>query len=157
FDLGGSCERFGAAPDVICYSKAIANGHPLSAVLARETLRPAAERIYFTGSFFFASGAFTAPLATPHVLEPTDPIARIHHIGTLLIEGLAAQAKRYGLVLAPTGPAPMPVIRFADDPDRARIRHWCGLVTEGGAYAHPSHNWFVSAAHTEADVERTLA
>ena len=57
FNLGGSCEHFGAAPDLICYSKAIANGHALSAGLAREALRAAAERIYFTGSFFFASGA----------------------------------------------------------------------------------------------------
>ncbi len=39
FHLGGSCEHWGAAPDLICYSKAIANGHALSAALARE--RPA--------------------------------------------------------------------------------------------------------------------
>ena len=156
FDLGGSCEHFGAAPDVICYSKAIANGHPLSASLAREALRPAAERIFFTGSFFFASAAFAAALATLQVLESTDAIARIRRIGTLLVDGLADQAKRHGVAMLPAGPAPMPVIRFADDPDRARIRRWCGLVTERGAYAHPAHNWFVSAAHTETDVERTL-
>jgi glutamate-1-semialdehyde 2,1-aminomutase len=30
------------------------------------------------------------------------------------------------------------------------------MVTEGGAYAHPAHNWFVSAAHTDEDVARTL-
>ncbi len=39
FHLGGSCEHWGAAPDLICYSKAIANGHALSAALAREALR----------------------------------------------------------------------------------------------------------------------
>ena len=156
FDLRGSCEYFGAAPDVICYSKAIANGHALSAALAREALRPAAERVYFTGSFFFSSGAFAAALATLDVLARTDAIARIHRVGTLLVDGLVSQAKQYGIPLLPTGPAAMPVIRFADDPDRARTRRWCGLVTERGAYAHPAHNWFVSAAHTEADVERTL-
>lgn len=90
------------------------------------------------------------------MLERTDAIAHIHRIGALLVDGLAAQAKRHGVSLLPTGPAVMPVIRFGDDPDRARIRRWCGLVTRGGAYAHPTHNWFVSAAHTEADVERTL-
>jgi glutamate-1-semialdehyde 2,1-aminomutase len=156
FDIGGSCQYFGAAPDVICYSKAIANGHPLSAALACEALRPAAERLFFTGSFFFASAAFAAALATLDVLQRTDAIARIHRIGTLLVEGLAAQATRHGVRLLPTGPVAMPVIRFEDDPDRARLRRWCGLVTQGGAYAHPAHNWFVSAAHTEADVERTL-
>ena len=153
FHLGGSCEHFGAAPDVICYSKAIANGHPLSAALAREALRPAAERVFFTGSFFFANAAFAAALATLEAIETTDAIGRLHHIGRLLEDGLAEQAARHGVPMLPPGPPEpamtMPVIRFADDPDRARIRRWCGLVTAGGAYAHPAHNWFVSAAHTE--------
>ena len=156
FHLGGSCAHFGAAPDVICYSKAIANGHPLSATLAREALRPAAERVFFTGSFFFASAAFAAALATLETIESTDAIARIHHIGRLLVDGLADQARRHGMAMHAPGPAAMPVIRFADDPDRALTRRWCGLVTAGGAYAHPTHNWFVSAAHTEDDVARTL-
>src|SRR6266850_2224164 len=94
FNLGGSCEHFGAAPDLICYSKAIANGHALSAGLAREALRAAAERIYFTGSFFFASGSFAAALATLEVLARTDAIARIQRIGTLLSDGLTEQARR---------------------------------------------------------------
>ncbi len=156
FHLGGSCEHWGAAPDLICYSKAIANGHPLSAALAREPLRAAAERIYFTGSFFFASGAFAAALATLEVLERTDAIGHIRRIGGLLVDGLAEQARRHGVPLLPTGEAAMPVIRFADDPERGRIRRWCSIVTRGGAYAHPSHNWFVSAAHAEEDVARTL-
>jgi glutamate-1-semialdehyde 2,1-aminomutase len=156
FHLGGSCEHFGAAPDLICYSKAIANGHALSAGLAREPLRAAAERIYFTGSFFFASGAFAAALATLDVLARTDAIARIQRTGRLLADGLAEQARRHGVPLLPLGEPAMPVVRLGDDPDRGRLRRWCALVTEGGAYAHPAHNWFVSAAHTEEDVVRTL-
>ena len=116
FSLGGSCEHFGAAPDLICYSKAIANGHALSAGLAREALRAAAERIYFTGSFFFASGAFAAALATLDVLARTDAIARIQRIGGLLCDGLAEQARRHGVPLMPVGQPAMPLIRLADDP-----------------------------------------
>jgi glutamate-1-semialdehyde 2,1-aminomutase len=156
FHLGGSGEWFGAAPDVICYSKAIANGHPLSAALAREHLRPAAERVYFTGSFFFASGAFAAALATLDTLASTGAIDHIHRIGRSLIDGLCDQARRHGMGLLPPGQPPMPVIRFADDPDRRLIRRWCNLVTARGVYAHPSHNWFVSAAHTDGDVAQTL-
>ncbi|HKW94314.1 MAG TPA: aminotransferase class III-fold pyridoxal phosphate-dependent enzyme, partial [Methylomirabilota bacterium] len=156
FHLGGSCEHFGAAPDLICYSKAIANGHALSAGLARGHLREAAERMYFTGSFFFASGAFAAALDTLDVLERTDAIARIQRTGRLLTDGLAEQARRHGVAMLPVGQPAMPVIAFADDPGRRRIRRWCSLVTEGGAYAHPAHNWFVSAAHTEEDVACTL-
>src|SRR6185503_17825058 len=116
----------------------------------------APERIYFTGSFFFASGSFAAALATLDVLARTDAIARIQRIGALLSDGLAEQARRHGVPLMPVGQPAMPVIRFADDPERRRMRRWCSLVTAGGAYAHPTHNWFVSAAHTEEDVGRTL-
>jgi glutamate-1-semialdehyde 2,1-aminomutase len=156
FHLGGSGEHFGAAPDLICYSKAIANGHALAVGLGREPLRPAAERIYFTGSFFFASGAFAAALATLDVLQQTDAIARIQRTGRALTDGLTEQAHRHGVPLLPVGQPAMPVIRFADDPEQRRIRSWCSLVTEGGAYVHPAHNWFVSAAHTDEDVARTL-
>ena len=95
-------------------------------------------------------------LATLAVLERTDAIGQIQRIGGLLADGLAEQARRHGVPLLPVGQPAMPVIRFADDPERRRIRRWCSLVTRGGAYAHPAHNWFVSAAHTEADVARTL-
>jgi glutamate-1-semialdehyde 2,1-aminomutase len=73
-----------------------------------------------------------------------------------LVDGLADQAGRHGMAMLPPGPAAMPVIRFADDPDRALTHRWCGRVTAAGAYAHPTHNWFVSAAHSEDDVARTL-
>ena len=90
------------------------------------------------------------------MLERTDAIAQIQRIGGLLVQGLAEQARRHGVPLLPPGQPAMPVIRFADDPERRRMRRWCSLVTQGGAYAHPAHNWFVSAAHTEEDVARTL-
>jgi len=95
-------------------------------------------------------------LATLAVLERIDAIAQIQRIGGLLVQGLAEQARRHGIAMLPPGQPAMPVIRFPEDPDRRRIRRWCSLVTQGGAYAHPAHNWFVSAAHTEEDVARTL-
>ncbi len=95
-------------------------------------------------------------LATLAVLERTNAIAQIQRIGGLLVTGLAEQARRHGVPMLPPGQPAMPVIRFPEDPERRRIRRWCSLVTRGGAYAHPAHNWFVSAAHTEEDVARTL-
>ncbi len=126
FNLGGSCEHFGAAPDLICYSKAIANGHALSAGLAREALRPAAERIYFTGSFFFASGAFAAALATLDVLARTDAIARIQRTGAAPLR----RPRRAGAAPRRPPDAGGPA-RHAGDPLRRRSR----------APAHPPLVW----------------
>jgi len=156
FDLGGSHVAFGAKPDLVCYSKAIANGYALSAGLGVGALRPAAEKMYLTGSFFFQNSSFAAAKATMEELEQSDAIATIHRIGQLLIDGLEAQAESFGLPFVSTGPAAMPSFKFNDDLKHALFHEWCDLATEHGAYLHPAHNWFVSAAHTEEDVDLTL-
>jgi glutamate-1-semialdehyde 2,1-aminomutase len=33
---------------------------------------------------------------------------------------------------------------------------WCAECTRRGAYFTPHHNWFISAAHNDADIQRTL-
>jgi hypothetical protein len=50
--MGGSGEYFGVRPDLSCYCKAIANGYALSACVGRDSLRKAAESVFFTGSYF---------------------------------------------------------------------------------------------------------
>ena len=70
FNLGGSCEHWGAEPDLICYSKAIANGHPLSAALAREALRGAAERVVRRWKQAMRS---TSPVPSSSRAEPSRP------------------------------------------------------------------------------------
>jgi glutamate-1-semialdehyde 2,1-aminomutase len=37
-----------------------------------------------------------------------------------------------------------------------RRQHFSAEVTRRGAFFHPHHNWFISAAHSPADVEATL-
>ena len=114
FHLGGSCGHWGAEPDLICYSKAIANGHALSAALAREPLRAAAERIYFTGSFFFASGAFAAALATSRSSSAPTPSATSSASAACWSTGSRSRHGAWGAAPA-DGPA-----RDAGDPLRGR-------------------------------------
>jgi glutamate-1-semialdehyde 2,1-aminomutase len=45
---------------------------------------------------------------------------------------------------------------FGEDPGLAKIRYFCGEAARRGIYIHPHHNWFLSAAHTEADIKQTL-
>ena len=61
--LGGSGEHFGVRPDLACYSKAIANGHPLSAVVGTDALRDAAQRVFFTGTYWVSPVEMAAALA----------------------------------------------------------------------------------------------
>ena len=156
-DLRGSGAHFGVEPDLTCYSKAIANGYPLSACLGRERLRGAAERVFFTGSYFTAAVPMAAALACLRELERANAIERMRQLGETLRCGLAEQAGSYRLEIRQSGPPALPFLTFAADAGKfARSRQFCAECCARGVYFHPHHNWFLSAAHTEEDLRRTL-
>ena len=153
--LGGSWEPFGVRPDLSAYSKAIANGYPLAAVLGRDSLRDAAQQVFVTGSFWFAAVPMAAALATLEALEAERGIERMARAGAILREGLARQAHAHGLRVTQSGPVQLPFLTFAADVaagtfDRANV--FTGEAARRGVWLHPWHNWFLSAAHTDADV-----
>jgi glutamate-1-semialdehyde 2,1-aminomutase len=75
--LGGSWEPLGVRPDLSAYSKAIANGYPLAAVVGRDALREAAQQVFVTGSFWFAAVPMAAALAAIEALEAERGIERM--------------------------------------------------------------------------------
>lgn len=155
-DLGGSWETVGVRPDLAAYSKAIANGHTLAAVTGCDRFRDAASSVYMTGSFWCGAASMAAALRTLEILERDDVIAHIARVGQRFRDGLEAQARSNGLVLRQTGPAQMPQILFADDPGVEKGRLFALEALRGGAYLHPQHNMFLSAAHSDADIDRAL-
>jgi glutamate-1-semialdehyde 2,1-aminomutase len=158
-DLGGSWEPLGVRPDLSAYSKAIANGYPLAAVVGRDSLRDAAREVYVTGSFWFAAVPMAAALATLDALESERGIQRMFRAGTLLRDGLARQARAHGLRITQSGPVQLPFLTFAQDVsagtfDRANV--FTGEAARRGVWLHPWHNWFLSAAHEDDDVRHAL-
>jgi glutamate-1-semialdehyde 2,1-aminomutase len=157
--LGGSWEPLGVRPDLSAYSKAIANGYPLAAVVGRDALRGAAQQVFATGSFWFAAVPMAAALATLEALETEQGIERMTRAGTLLREGLGRQARAHGLHITQSGPVQLPFLTFRADVeagtfDRANV--FTGEAARRGVWLHPRHNWFLSASHTDADVQLAL-
>jgi glutamate-1-semialdehyde 2,1-aminomutase len=83
-------------------------------------------------------------------------VGRTVKIGTLLREGLAEQAAGRGIEVTLSGPVQMPFMTFAGDDDFALADVFARRSILGGVYLHPRHNWFVSGAMDEADVDRVL-
>jgi len=154
--LGGSGELFGVRPDLSCYCKAIANGHPLSACVGREAFRTAAERVYFTGSYFTSAVPMAAAKACLLELQAAGGIEHMRAIGTILQRGIEEQARSHGLPIVYSGPPALPFMSFRGDNTFERSRAFAAACVERGVYLTPYHNWFLSAAHTEADIRRTL-
>ena len=154
--LGGSGERFGVRPDLACYAKALANGYPLSACLGAESLRAAAERVYFTGSYFTSAVPMAAALACLREIEASGAIAHMERVGLMLQRGLEAQAARHGLEVVYSGPPALPFMSFKDDTQFGRSRIFAAACAERGVYLSPYHNWFLSSAHGEDDIAQVL-
>ncbi len=153
---GCSWEAFGVRPDLSAWSKGIANGYPIAAVLGVDTIRDAASSVFVTGSFWMAAVPMAAAIATLELLSEEDGLARMYARGTQLCDGLRAQADGYGLPARVSGPVTMPYLKFVGDEHHALTEWWAAEVAKRGAFVHPRHNWFLSTAHTESDIDRVL-
>jgi glutamate-1-semialdehyde 2,1-aminomutase len=155
--LAGSGAAVGVEPDLTCYCKALANGHPISAALGRERLRDAATRVFFTGSYWTSPVEMAAALACLAELEATGAIPHMRRIGERLRDGVVAQGETHGLPVHWSGPPALPFMTFAaDEGSFVRSRTFAAACAARGVYLHPHHNWFVSAALEERDVDRIL-
>lgn len=154
--VGGSWEPLGVRPDLSAWSKGIANGHPISAVVGCDALRDAAREIVVTGSFWFAAAPMAAAATTIRLMRESDAAARMERAGRLLRDGLARQAEAHGLTVTLSGPVQMPFLSFAGDDDFSLASLWADTAVANGTYVHPTHNWFVNAALDDDLVARAL-
>jgi glutamate-1-semialdehyde 2,1-aminomutase len=157
--LGGAQELLGVQADLVTFSKAMANGHPISAVAGCADVMQGLAKTKISSSFYANPAEMAAALKTISILSTTDAIDTLWTIGGALQDGLRQLIARHGLAAEVLGYAPMPFMRFVmPDPDE---RAWAERVffretTRRGVLLHPNHQWFVSAAHTLEDVEATV-
>jgi glutamate-1-semialdehyde 2,1-aminomutase len=155
-DIGGSWELVGVRPDLAAWSKAIANGYALSAVTGNDKFRDAASKIFVTGSFFTEAIPMAAAIATLSKLRAIDGVGKMRRMGQRFRDGLAKQAESHGLPLRQSGPPQMPVLLFDNDPERKMGWLFCTEALKRGVYLHATHTLFLSAAHSEADIDQAL-
>jgi len=155
-NLGGSWEPYGVRPDLILYSKAIANGYPLAVGLGREELRRAAESVYFSATYWSAAVPMAAAIATVNTLREEGGIEQMRAMGQRFRDGLDQQARSLGLGITQSGPPAIPFMTFVGDPALARSRLFCGECARRGVFLHPFHNWFLMTAHGERDIDQAL-
>lgn len=157
-DAGGSCAWFGIEPDLVCLSKAMANGYPAAALVGRDALRDAAESVFVSGTFWGYPPALAAALETLAILgDPGfDACAHMAEMGRRLTSGLGALAADLGVPLVTSGPEAMPLVRFVGDDDFTLACRFAASLAAHGTFVHPTHNWFLSLAHGPDDVDTTL-
>lgn len=166
--LGGAVERFGVVPDLATYGKAMAGGWPVAAFAGKEEFMEGfgTGRINHSGTFNASVMACAACNATVRHLIDEPPYERLETIGTALQDGLATLAADNGIEANIQG-LPMafhfgfgtgPVTDYASLQalDLAGYIAFADVLVDHGVWVTGRGIWYVSAAHTRADIDETL-
>jgi glutamate-1-semialdehyde 2,1-aminomutase len=156
-DVRGAWEGLGVRPDMTAFSKALANGYAISALVGADALRESASEVYVTGSFWYSAVPMAAAIATVRHAVEIDAPAVMAGPGERFRAGIEAQGERHGLPAHLTGPVQMPMLTLDDDPDHTKAFAFTDAAARRGVLLHPWHNMFLSTAHTVEVVDEALA
>lgn len=158
----GSMQQYlGLIPDLTTVSKALGNGWPVAAVLGKREVLRHADDMHLSATYHGDTAAMAAALATLDILDREDVVGHVWRLGERLIDGLDAAARMHGLPARAYGEPlpPMPFMRFVHADPAVNADLTATFYTEAiaqGILLHPRHLWFISHAHQEADIDRTL-
>ncbi|HEY3307554.1 MAG TPA: glutamate-1-semialdehyde 2,1-aminomutase [Desulfuromonadaceae bacterium] len=169
---GGAQELYGITPDMTTLGKIIGGGLPVGAFGGRcdimEKLSPSGG-VYQAGTLSGNPLAMTAGIATLNLLKQPGFYKGLEDKSRQIAEGIAKAAKNAGYPIFSTRVGSMFCAFFTpgqvyDWPSaaacdtKAFAKYFLAMLNEG-IYLAPSQfeTAFVSAAHTEADIEKTIA
>jgi glutamate-1-semialdehyde 2,1-aminomutase len=158
--LGGAQQHFDVRADLACFSKAVANGMPLSLLTGRRDVMQLLEKdVFFFTTFGGEALSLAAAQATLLELRAREVPAHLARIGARLKDGYNALARELGLsgVTACVGPECRTMVSFAAG-GGANPLEMKSLVQQEllrrGILWQGFHN--LSFSHTPADVAHAL-
>jgi glutamate-1-semialdehyde 2,1-aminomutase len=174
--LGGAQERYGIRADLATFGKILGGGLPFGALtgpreimrlLSRaEAARLGRAPVTFGGTFNGNPASVAAANATlDYLTEHRGLYAEVNARGDRLRREVAARGRAHGLPLSALGDGSVFAFRFvpplvrnirdfaAEDPRLPQALFL--LLLAEGVLTHPAHS-FLSAAHTDADIDRII-
>ena len=168
---GGAQERFGITPDLTTLGKVVGGGFPLAAYGGRreimERMAPAGP-VYQAGTLSGNPVAVSAGLAQLELLEDRAAYGVLEARGAQLEAGLREAASATGVPCTVNRVGSMITGFFTDQPVKdyddartcstERFGRFFRAMLERGVYLAPSQfeAAFISTAHSEADIQRTV-
>jgi glutamate-1-semialdehyde 2,1-aminomutase len=169
---GGAQARYGVTPDLTCLGKIIGGGLPIGAYGGSQNLMEHMAPmgpVYQAGTLSGNPVAVAAGLATLGALMGGDIYTDLENKGAWLALELGAAAAQAGVPVTVNRVGSLLTVFFTAGPVTSLIdakkadlaafsRFFQGMVHQG-VYLPPSQfeAWFVSQAHTQADLEETVA
>jgi glutamate-1-semialdehyde 2,1-aminomutase len=169
--LGGAQALYNIKPDLTTLGKVIGGGLPVGAFGGRkdimQCLAPVGA-VYQAGTLSGNPVAVTAGLATLKLIQAPDFHAKLAAQTKKLVDGLVVAAKEAGVVFSAQSVGGMFGLYFSEkcpssfaevmQSNKENFNKFFHLMLDAGIYLAPSafEAGFVSAAHTDQDVELTI-
>ncbi|MBI3856653.1 MAG: aspartate aminotransferase family protein [Planctomycetes bacterium] len=168
---GGAQEKFGVTPDLATFAKAVAGGFCVSVLAGKAALMDeiAALSTVHAGTYNSNPPCMAACKAALDALTADDGAAfrRIQARGEALMKGIRELGLKAGKRVSVRGLPPCLHVSFGEPEevvdyrtysrrDAAAQDHFWEALQDAGVRIVPEGTWFVSAAHSEEDVARTL-
>ncbi len=168
---GGAQAIYGISPDLTCLGKIIGGGLPVGAYGGRreimEKMAPEGD-IYQAGTLSGNPLAMAAGLATLKVLKEGEIYQKLEEKGRNLFEGLETAAGAAGLKVVTNRIGSLGTLFFTEEPvtdfssakgsNGEMFKRFYASMLDQGVYLAPSpfEAWFISAAHDEESIQKTI-
>ena len=165
---GGAQEYLGVTPDLATFGKAIANGFSVSCLAGRADLMDRlAGPVMHGGTYNAQPASMAAVIATLTELKKPETFDFIAKQGNRLKEGIRQALEDAGVPARVAGfpqifhvgfgiDAPITDYRSSLQADRARYLKFTEALLYRGVRALERGAWFVSAAHTDDVIDKTI-
>lgn len=169
--LGGAQAFFGVVPDLAVFGKALGSGFPISCLAGKRELMEGIANlsVVHAGTYNANPVSLAAAWATLEELEQNGErhYRNLFALGQRLMRGIAEIAERKGRSVTIQGLGPMFHVAFTSRPrirdardyrdvDAAGYAAFAYRLQERGVRVIPRGIWYLSTAHTEEDIARTL-
>lgn len=171
FTYGSAQQVYGIEPDMTAMGKIIGGGLPIGAYGGRidimEQVAPLGPA-YQAGTMAGNPASMASGIACLEVLQEEGTYEKLDNLGALLEKGITEQAQRYGVEISVNRLCGALTVYFgtgkitnydqAEASDGEAFATFFKLMLEQGINLAPSkyEAWFLTIAHTEADIETTI-
>jgi len=169
---GGAQELYGIAPDLTTLGKIIGGGLPVGAYGGREEIMrliAPSGAVYQAGTLSGNPLAMTAGYETLKIIDETpDFYDALEEKSGYLVNGMTKAVKEFNLNYSINRVGSMLTLFFTDQKvsdfdtaktsDTSKFAGYFNAMLENGVYLPPSQfeAWFVSNAHTQIDLDKTI-
>lgn len=171
--LGGAQEMLGVIPDITCGFKALGGGFPIFAYGASREIMQVVSRRQAVHAGTFNGNAIGCAAAKAVLTELKKDncaiLRRINDLGKHMMSEIGRMAEKHKITVRIQGPGSVFCVSFHDheiwdmrdafDQEKETYFVFRQLLQDHGIHIFPTEKglWYLSAAHTDEDIRRTLA